>query len=250
MKVLGYCRVSTENQKEEGTIEMQVQEVKLFCSNLGYELVEVFKDDGFSGAKDLEHRPGLANLFDYLEENSIDGLVVWKLDRLARDLYIQEHLIKQLEKLNVKLISTKEPDLDSKDPMRKAFRQFMGIIAEVERAFITMRMVTGRQNKARKGGYSGGNAPIGYQVSKGNKALSVNEEKAEVVKRAFEIKQENPTWSLDKIANQLNLEGHSTKENKPFHRMQVKRILDRADIYLGQYKYSGIQSQGQHKPII
>lgn len=67
MKVLGYCRVSTENQKEEGTIEMQVQEVKLFCSNLGYELVEVFKDDGFSGAKDLEHRPGLANLFDYLE---------------------------------------------------------------------------------------------------------------------------------------------------------------------------------------
>ena len=55
----------------------------------GYELVKVFKDNGISGASELENRPELATLFSYAEDNKeIEGILIFKLDRLSRDLYI------------------------------------------------------------------------------------------------------------------------------------------------------------------
>lgn len=160
MKLVGYCRVSTDNQKEEGTIKIQERALKEYVKKNNHELLEIFKDEGVSGG--LEDRPALSKLFNYLEENSskIEGLVIFKLDRLARDLYIQEHLIKKLEELKVKLISINEPDLDSKDPMRKAFRQIMGMFAELEKAYITIRLSGGRINKAKKGRYAGEAIPF------------------------------------------------------------------------------------------
>ena len=148
-KLIGYCRVSTDNQKEEGTIEIQEHALREHAEAKGYNLVTIFRDNGVSGG--LENRPGLVELFSYLESNKeTDGVLIYKLDRLARDLYIQEHLIKKLEMLHKSILSTKERDLDSNDPMRKAFRQFMGIVSELEKAFITMRLSGGRFNKARK----------------------------------------------------------------------------------------------------
>jgi DNA invertase Pin-like site-specific DNA recombinase len=158
-KTIGYCRVSTDKQREEGTIELQRNALMEYANVKGYDLVKIFEDNGVSGG--LERRPGLAELFAYLETNKdVKAVVIYKLDRLARDLYIQEHLIKKLESLNVVLISTKERDLASGDPMRKAFRQFMGIVSELEKAFITMRLSGGRLNKARKGKYAGGGVAL------------------------------------------------------------------------------------------
>ena len=150
-KLVGYARVSTDNQKEEGTIEIQEHALSEFADKNNYKLVKVFKDDGVSGS--LEDRPGLAEMFSYLETKPrIKGGLIYKLDRLARDLYIQEHLIKKLENLQKIILSVKEHGLDSKDPMRKAFRQFMGIVSELEKAFITMRLNRGRFNNTNKGG--------------------------------------------------------------------------------------------------
>ena len=163
IRLVGYARVSTDRQKEEGTIEIQEKALKEYVDKSDYELVRIFKDEAISGSSELENRPGLAELFNYLEDNKdIKGVLIYKLDRLARDLYIQEYSIKKLELLNKELISIKEPDLSSKDPMRKAFRQFMGIISELEKAFITMRLLAGRINKAQKGGFSGGSTAMGY----------------------------------------------------------------------------------------
>ena len=93
MKFIGYCRVSTDNQKEEGTIEIQKEALLEHTRKNGFELVKVFSDEGISGG--LEDRPALSELFSYLEDHpEIDGVLIYKLDRLARDLYIQEHLIK------------------------------------------------------------------------------------------------------------------------------------------------------------
>lgn len=87
-KLIGYCRVSTDNQKEEGTIEIQEHALSEYARANGYELVTIFKDEGLSGG--LEDRPGLAELFTYLEsDNQADGVLIYRLDRLARDLYIQ-----------------------------------------------------------------------------------------------------------------------------------------------------------------
>lgn len=232
IKVVGYCRVSTENQKEEGTIDIQRKSLSEYCLLNNYELIETFEDNGVSGG--LEDRAGLSELFDYLESNKeVQLVIIFKLDRLARDLYIQEHLIKKLEQLDKKLISIKEPNLDSKDPMRKAFRQFMGIVSELEKSFITMRLSGGRINKAKKGGYAGGEPAFGYEAK--NKELKVNSEQAEVIKQIFKMRRYKK-MSYAKIATHLNQLGVSTVKGGKWHASTVKYIYDNP-IYKGKLNY-------------
>ncbi len=91
LRLVGYARVSTDNQAQEGTIEIQKLALSEYAKAQGHELVKVFSDEGVSGG--LENRPGLAELFDYLErDQDTDGVLIFKLDRLARDLMIQENL--------------------------------------------------------------------------------------------------------------------------------------------------------------
>ena len=63
IKILGYCRVSTDSQKEEGTIEIQEKALIEYAKKNNIELLQIFKDEGVSGSKELENRPGLAELF-------------------------------------------------------------------------------------------------------------------------------------------------------------------------------------------
>ena len=222
IKLIGYCRVSTDNQKEEKTIEIQEKALKRYADNNNFELIQIFRDDGVSGS--LENRPGLVDLFNYIENHyNIEGVLIFKLDRLARDLYIQEHLIKKLELLNVKLLSIKEPNLDSKDPMRKAFRQFMGIVSELEKAFITMRLSGGRINKASKGGFAGGVVALGYNSK--NKKLFIDEEQAETIKLIFNMKRYK-RMGLREIARELNLRGIPSARGKQWYGGTIKYILE------------------------
>jgi Site-specific recombinases, DNA invertase Pin homologs len=234
-KIIAYCRVSTDNQKEEGTIELQVEAIKDYCKSRDLELVEIFKDEGISGG--LENRPALADLFSFLEEvKDIDAVVIFKLDRLARDLYIQEHIIKKLEALNVGLISTKEPNLASDDPMRKAFRQFMGIVAELEKSFITMRLSGGRINKAKKGRYAGGGVAIGYKSE--GKELVISGEEAEIVKKIYKLRRGRK--GLREIARTLNENNIPTARGGKWYAGTVKYILENP-IYKGVLEYSTVE---------
>ena len=245
LTLVGYCRVSTDNQKKEGTIKIQEQALKEYAEQDGYKLIKIFKDDGVSGS--LENRPGLAALFDYIEDNTnIDGVLIFKLDRLARDIYIQEHLFKKLGKLNLTLISTKEPDLDSKDPGRKAFRQFMGVVSELEKGFITMRLSGGRTNKARKGKYAGGFKAYGYKVKDND--LQLDPEQSQVIKKIFIMKR-NGHKSLRQIAEYLNKAQIPTARGGKWYAGTVKYILDNK-LYKGQYEYSGEQAKRGDLAII
>jgi len=239
LRVIAYCRVSTDNQKEEGTINLQVDAIREYCQNKGYDLIDTFKDEGVSGG--LEDRPALATLFNYLEGAGkiVQAVVVWKLDRLARDLYIQEHLIKKLELLDKKLISTKESDLDSNDPMRKAFRQFMGIVAELEKAFITMRLSGGRIQKAKQGKYAGGGIALGYLTKE--KELQPDTMETETIQAIFAFKR-NKRLSINEIARRLQLDGYQTKRGGKWYASTVSYILKNR-IYKGLYEYKGIESQ-------
>jgi site-specific DNA recombinase len=237
-RLIGYARVSTDNQKEEGTIQIQHRALQEYSETNGYALVRVFSDEGISGSKDLEHRPGLAEMFDYLESHAdIGGVLIFKLDRLARDLYIQEHLLRKLQDMNKTLISIKEPDICSNDPMRKAFRQFMGIVSELEKSFITMRLSGGRINKARKGGYGGGCPAMGYKAA--DKELVIDAVAAETIKTIFTLRMDRKL-SLREIANHLNDSGTTTARGRKWYAGTVKYVLDNP-IYKGLVAYSGIK---------
>ena len=240
-KIIGYCRVSTDNQKDEGTIDLQRQALKEYADAKGYELVKVFEDEGVSGG--LENRAGLAELFDFLEDKEnkgVEAVLIFKLDRLARDLYIQEHLIKKLEALSVGLISTKEADLASDDPMRKAFRQFMGIVSELEKSFITMRLSGGRINKIKnKKTYAGGGIALGYSTI--DKDLVIDTAGADTIRQIFKMKRYGKK-GLREIARTLNEQGVATARGGEWHAGTIKYMLANP-LYKGVMAYSGIKAE-------
>jgi len=249
VKALGYVRVSTENQNGSDTygLETQRSAIAKYCQDNDLELVQVFEDPALSGSLEALKRPGLRALLEDVREG--DKVVVARLDRIARDLYLSLWIEKEIRKAGAELISIGEP-YRWNDPTQKLLLNIIMSFAEFEKSLITTRLSSGRKTKAKQGGYAGGNAPIGYTAERGDKALTVDEEKAESVRRVFELRDAFPYATLLKIANILNAEGHTTKEGKQFRTTQVRRILDRRAIYEGRYRYSGIESEGQHKAIV
>lgn len=233
MFIVGYARVSTSVQAEAQTIDIQIEALAKFAVDNGHTLIDTFKDDGVSGS--LENRPGLAELLAYIDENTgkVDGILVYKLDRLARDLLVQETLIREFAKRSVKLISTKEPDLDGNDPSRKMIRQLFGAISEYERALITMRLSAGRLHKASKGGYGGGGIAIGYKSA--DKDLIPDVERQEVVREIYRLRSEG--WTLEGIADHLTASGIPTpRKGKRWYSGAVSYILHN-EVYRGMLKY-------------
>jgi len=249
MKALGYVRVSTENQNGSDTYGLETQRAAIakYCQDNELELVQVFEDPALSGSLEALKRPGLRALLEAVREG--DKVIVARLDRIARDLYLSLWIEKEIRKAGAELISISEP-YRWNDPTQKLLLNIIMSFAEFEKSLITSRLSSGRKTKARQGGYAGGKAPIGYTAERGDKALTVDEDKAGTVKRVFELRDAFPYATLLKIANILNVEGHSTKEGKQFRTTQVRRILDRRAVYEGRYKYSGVEAEGQHEAIL
>jgi site-specific DNA recombinase len=251
IRVLGYCRVSTENQNgcDSFGLETQRDAITKYCAGNGLELVQIFEDPALSGSLQPLERPGLHAALEALKAGDINQVIVTRLDRLARDTMLSLWLMKEIKKLGAELVSIAEPGR-WEDPTQKLLLTMVAAFAEFEKSLITTRLSSGRKTKARNGGYAGGKAPIGYKAERGDKVLAVDEEKTSTVKRVFELRDAKPEAPLKKIADILNAEGFTTKEGKLFHPMQVKRILDRRAVYEGRYKYSGIEADGKHSRIL
>jgi len=216
-----------------------------FAEKHDLEIIEWFKDDGISGG--LENRPALLRMMKFLEtEMDIKGVIIYKLDRLARDLYIQEGLIKELTKLGKEVLSTLEPDLGSNDPFRKAFRQMLGVFAEFEKAMITLRMKNGRNSAVAKGGWHGGQI-YGYDTRNGQ--LFINENEALIVRRIYHLKRYMRS-TPSKIAKILNKENIPTKrKTTKWHSLTIRNILTNP-IYRGTIRYNNQNYHGRHQSII
>ena len=243
-KAIAYYRVSTDLQKEEGTIEVQKMKVREFAIKNEYLIVNEFSDDGFSGG--LSDRPGLKELLDSLNQTEAEHILIYKLDRLARDLYIQEGLIKEFNKNNKQLISSLEPDLDGSDPFRKAFRQMLGVFSEFEKAMIALRLEGGRERKAKNGGWHGGKI-YGYDNDEGN--LVINHQEAKIITQIFS--QRRKKKSLKIIAKELTDLNIPTKRgNKNWSPSTIKKILSNPIYKKGLISYKGERYQSSVELIL
>ncbi len=245
-KCIAYCRTSTDNQKEEKTIELQVEKLTEYAEQNNIEIVRWFKDDGVSGG--LEERPALMSLMKFLETNmDVEAVLIYKLDRLARDLYIQEGLIQEFTKLKRRVISSMESNLEGNDPFRKAFRQMLGIFSEFEKSMITLRMKNGRASSVAKGNWHGGSI-YGYDHGK-NGELIINKAESEVIKRIWHLKRYKQ-MNASQISKILNEEKVPTKrKDTKWYPLTVRKIL-RNPIYRGVIRYKGKTYEGNHEPIL
>ncbi len=150
-----YARVSTRNGQ---TTENQLRELREVAERHGWEVVAIYTDDGISGAKGRDLRPGLNDLLKGVARREFEVVAAWSVDRLGRSLQDLIGTLNELRAKNVDLYLHKQ-GLDTSTPAGKAMFQMLGVFAEFEREIIAERIHAGLA-RAREQGTKTGN-PIG-----------------------------------------------------------------------------------------
>jgi len=221
-KVLGYTRVSTAEQVDGFGLDVQRGAIERYCKDHGLRLVRVFSDEGQSGSNGLDTRVELAEALALVERGEVAGLVVYRLDRLARDLLLQETLMARMRQAGAEVLSVSEPDIDSDDATRVLVRQVLGSISQYERAVIRGRMMAGKAAKVARGGYGGGRPPYGYRAAGGE--LVPDEGEQAIIARARTLAAGGR--SLREIAAVLEDEGlHPRTAGARWHPRTVGVLL-------------------------
>jgi DNA invertase Pin-like site-specific DNA recombinase len=224
-RALGYVRVSTVEQVSGFGLDVQERAIRDYCRANRIHLVNVLRDEGQSGSNGLDSRVGLSDALARLERRDAETLVVYRMDRLARDFVLQETIVERLRANGTPVRSASEPDIDTDtdDPTRVLLRQLLGAVAQYERAVIRGRMVAGRRAKADAGGFIGGRAPYGFRLVGGQ--LEPEPAEAEVVELVRRLSAGGA--SLRTIAAKLEARGVSTRNGGPWHSAVVGRLLKR-----------------------
>lgn len=230
-RLAAYLRVSTDRQAEEGLgLEVQEQAIRTWAKASGCSIALWTRDEGVSGSNGLDTRLGLGEALEAVREGAVDGLVVYRLDRLARDLIIQETLLAEVRRLGGEVFSTSAAEGaylvdDPDDPSRKLIRQVLGAVAEYERGMIALRLRSGRRRKAEKGGFAYGSPAFGYRSE--NRELVADDDEQAALARIRDMHAAGS--SLREIIAALEAEGHRPKRGDRWHPESLARIVRRID---------------------
>jgi site-specific DNA recombinase len=178
-----YLRVSSEEQREAGTIQTQRESLERYAAQSGFEVVELYADDGVSGTFLLHERPEGKRLLEDAKEGKFQTVLVYKLDRLGRTQLGILDAADRLERVGVALRSATEY-YETATPQGRLMFQMLGSFAEFERSTIRQRTRDGLHREHREGHYMG-RVPFGYRVDE-HGHLQVVPEEAEIVRQVFE----------------------------------------------------------------
>jgi DNA invertase Pin-like site-specific DNA recombinase len=228
-KLAGYLRVSTDRQAEEGLgLDIQEQAIRHWAKANGHRIVSWHRDEGVSGSNGIESRAGLPDALAAIKDCHAAGLAVYRLDRLARDLIIQETLLAEVRRMGGDVFTTSAAEAgyladDPDDPSRKLIRQVLGAVAEYERSMIALRLRAGRKRKAERGGFAYGSPGYGYKAQ--DRELVPDSEEQEAVARMVDLRDQGA--SLRAIAAALTAEGYKPRHGGQWHAQTVRRVLAR-----------------------
>lgn len=222
MPIYSYMRLSTDEDKQSNSFEVQQQVITEYAKENGLEpILKTFKDTK-SGAK-LEQRVGLMEMLNTIKSN--DKVIVHKIDRLSRDVLQMGWIRTELARKGCELVIIDSKN-DTNDPMANLMEQIVTAFADYERQMIKSRIQATMDLKKSKGEKLGGAVPYGYDVIEQDKkkVLVKNEHEQKIVASIKRYKSKG--LSLGAIAKKLNERGITTKTGKEFQSMQVKRILE------------------------
>ena len=223
MKAVGYVRVSTQKQSEEGiSIEAQESKIRAYCELKGIEISEVIIDAGISGKG--VNRAGYQKVLELCEQGKIDAIVVYSLSRFSRstrDLlsFVDAYVIKK----SITLHSLTE-NVDTSSPSGRFMLTVFSAMAQMERETIVERTKNALQYKRSQGEKTGGDCPYGYDAIDGKLIENPSEQTA--IRQILSLRDKG--YSYSSIAEQLNHDGYTTKRGGAWSHVQVKRIITRA----------------------
>lgn len=213
-KAFGYLRVSGKGQLEGDGFTRQLSAIRAYAETHGLTVTDVYREEGVCGATDGADRPAWVEMIGRILANGVRAVIIERLDRLARDLMVQEHIIADLHRRGITLISTAEPDLCSDEPTRKLLRQIMGAIAEYDRQMIVLKLRSARQRARERDGRCEGAKPFGVLPGE-----------AGVLDRITAMRAAGESCAA--ITSRLNQEGIAPRRGRKWHPHAVSRILQR-----------------------
>lgn len=225
MKVIGYIRVSTEEQATSGqSLDAQRAKLEAYAKLYDLELVEVVVDAGAS-AKTL-NRPGLQEALGKLRKGAAAGLVIAKLDRLSRSVKDWNALIDGFfgEKAGKQLFSVAD-SIDTRTAAGRLVLNVLMSVAQWERETIGERTRDTLRYKISKGERCG-KVRFGFDLAGDGKTLVANAEEQEAIALMRELRAAGKSYPA--IVAELTARGIRTKEGKTWQPMTVRNILTRA----------------------
>lgn len=214
-KAFGYVRVSGKSQVEGDGFKRQELAIRTYAKAHDIQVVRIFQEKGVTGTKACEDRPAWMDLMASLHSNGTRTVIIEKLDRLSRDLMVQEVTVADIQKDGFDLVSTQEPDLCSSEPSRVMIRQLFGVVAQYEKSMIVLKLKAARQRMKAKTGRCEGHKPYGHYPGE-----------SVVLDRMAALKSEGMTTVA--IAKTLNAEGFKTRSSGAWLQPTVSKILRRA----------------------
>ena len=241
MNVVIYARYSSHNQTE-ASIEGQLKECYEYCEKNKYTVVDEYIDRAISGTTD--HRPSFLKMIDDSAKHYFDAIIVYQLDRFARNRYDSATYKNKLKKNGVRVISARETITD--DASGILVESVLEGMAEYYSAELGQKIKRGMQLKAEKGLAFSGYPALGYMVGEDRK-YKINPDTAPIVQYIFNEYANGAT--IKEIIDTLNSRGYKTSTGGTFNKNSLRTILQNKR-YLGIYTYKGQEYPGNMPRII
>lgn len=169
MNLIPYIRVSSNSHADGDGYDRQLVAIKAFCEKHNAFCLNPFFDKAVSGTIEGMDRPEFAKMLDFIAKgkNAVAGIVVERMDRLARDLMVSEFMLKECRDRGIKVFCADRGELvdmasDGSDPTQVLIRQILAALAQWERAMLVAKMAGARARIKAETGRCEGNKPFGH----------------------------------------------------------------------------------------
>ena len=242
MNVVLYLRYSSSAQTEQ-SIEGQDRVCTEYCERQGYTILHRYIDRATSAYKDTEKRHEFLQMIKDAEKGKWEAVIVYKLDRFARNRYDSANYKARLKKAGVRLISATEPITDS--PEGIILESVLEGMAEYYSKELAQKITRGMRESALKGNVCGGQTALGYRIE--NKKWVLDPVEAPIVREAFELYDSGK--SVAQIIKIFEEKGYRTSKGVPFNKNSFYHLLHN-ERYIGTYIYGDIRIEDGMPAII
>ncbi|WP_423729425.1 LysR substrate-binding domain-containing protein [Faecalibacterium hominis (ex Afrizal et al. 2022)] len=241
MTAVIYARYSSDNQREE-SIEGQIRECTAYAEKNDLTVVKHYIDRAISAKTD--NRPEFQQMIKDSDKKLFDIVLVWKLDRFARNRYDSARYKTQLKKNSVKLVSATE--IISEGPEGIILESVLEGYAEYYSADLSEKVIRGMTENALKGKFTGGAIPFGYTIN-ADRHFEIDPMTAPFVAETFQ--RYNDGQTMREIRDWLNEKGIKNKRGGPMTFNTIQHMLSNRR-YIGELKYRDILIPDAIPPIV
>lgn len=235
-----YARYSSDNQREE-SIDGQIRDCTAFAERNGITILRSYIDPAFSAKTDA--RPWFQEMIRDSDKHLFDLVIVWKLDRFARNRYDSAHYKARLKKNGVKVISATE--VIASDSSGILLESVLEGYAEYYSVELAEKVSRGMTDNALKGIFNGGTVPVGYQVA--DHRLTPDPATASFVLEAFSKYDAGAT--MKQIVDWLNAKGVRNTRGGEMKFNSVQHLLGNRR-YIGEYTFRDMVLPGAIPAIV